>query len=129
MQENRLLLMPCIYLVGGRGSSEFVRHGEKKAEIEGLFYLDKEPSMYCRSAEFGIEVEEEMIIIRRDISHTGKSVCRVNGKLVTISILREIGSTLIDIHGQHEHQELMDESMHLTLLDQFGKTEIYPGVT
>ena len=48
----------------------------------------------------------------------------MNGKLVTISTLREIGSTLIDIHGQHEHQELMNESLHLNLLDQFGQEEI-----
>ncbi|CAM3957319.1 DNA repair protein RecN [Lederbergia lenta] len=111
-------------LVGGRGSSEFVRHGEKKAEIEGLFYLEKDHPCFRKSAEFGIEIEEGMLILRRDIAQTGKSVCRINGKLVTISILREIGSTIIDIHGQHEHQELMDESMHLHLLDQYGKEEI-----
>ena len=80
--------------------------------------------MFKKCNEFGIDIEEGMLVLRRDISTNGKSVCRVNGKLVTIAILREIGSTLIDIHGQHEHQELMDESMHLSLLDQFGKTEI-----
>ena len=52
-----------------------------------------------------------MVVARREISLSGKSVCRVNGKLVTIAILREIGRTLIDIHGQHEHQELMDEQL------------------
>lgn len=112
-------------LVGGRGSSEFVRHGEKKAEIEGLFILDDESHpCYSRASEFGIEIEEGMIILHRDISMSGKSICRINGKLVTISILREIGSTLIDIHGQHEHQELMNESYHLRLLDQYGSIEI-----
>lgn len=111
-------------LVGGRGSSEFVRHGEKKAEIEGLFYLNVDHPVHKRLAEFGIEIEDEMLILRREISHNGKSVCRVNGKLVTISTLREIGSTLIDIHGQHEHQELMDDSNHLSLLDQYGYEQI-----
>ncbi|OAK75307.1 DNA repair protein RecN [Lederbergia galactosidilytica] len=111
-------------LMGGRGSSEFVRHGEKKAEIEGLFDLTPEHPCYLRSSEFGIEIEDGMLILRREISHNGKSVCRINGKLVTISILREIGSTLVDIHGQHEHQELMDESRHLSLLDQFGGEKI-----
>lgn len=112
-------------LVGGRGSSEFVRHGEDKAEIEGLFQIDSlsHPS-YKKAEEFGIEIEEGMLILRRDISQSGKSVCRVNGKLVTISILREIGSTLIDIHGQHEHQELMEEAKHQKLLDQFGAKSI-----
>ncbi len=112
-------------LVGGRGSSEFVRHGEDKAEIEGLFQLESltHPS-YQKAEEFGIEIEEGMLILRRDISQTGKSVCRINGKLVTISTLREIGGTLIDIHGQHEHQELMEESKHQKLLDQFGAKSI-----
>lgn len=112
-------------LAGGRGSSEFIRHGEDKAVIEGLFILnnDQHP-LYKKAYEFGIEVEEGMVVLRRDMTKSGKSVCRVNGKLVTISVLREIGSTLIDIHGQHEHQELLNESMHITLLDQFGGADI-----
>ncbi|MCM3180008.1 DNA repair protein RecN [Cytobacillus horneckiae] len=112
-------------LVGGRGSAEFVRHGEDKAEIEGLFLLDDlNHPCYKKAEEFGIEIEDGMVVLRRDISKNGKSVCRINGKLVTISTLREVGSTLVDIHGQHEHQELMDESRHLPLLDQFGGQKI-----
>ncbi|MCJ7839366.1 DNA repair protein RecN [Lederbergia sp. NSJ-179] len=111
-------------LVGGRGSAEFVRHGEKKAELEGLFDIAQDHPSYQQAREFGIDIEDGMLILRREISHNGKSVCRINGKLVTISILREIGSTLIDIHGQHEHQELMNESQHLSLLDQFGGDKI-----
>ena len=111
--------------MGGRGSSDFVRHGEDRAEIEGLFLLEK-PShpVFFKSKEFGIEIEDEMIVLRREISKSGKSVCRINGKLVTISTLREIGGTLVDIHGQHENQELMDESKHLSLLDQYGKNAL-----
>ena len=74
--------------------------------------------------DFGIDIEDGMIVLRRDISRTGKSICRINGKLVTISTLREFGGTIVDIHGQHEHQELMDDTMHLSLLDQFGWEEI-----
>ncbi|WP_413308943.1 DNA repair protein RecN [Bacillus sp. 1P10SD] len=123
---GKSIIIDAIHLlVGGRGSAEFVRHGEEKAEIEGLFQLD-DPNhpIIMKSLEFGIDIEEGMVVLRRDISRTGKSVCRINGKLVTISTLREIGSTLVDIHGQHEHQELMDETRHLTLLDQFGSDEI-----
>lgn len=112
-------------LIGGRGSAEFVRHGEEKAEIEGLFVLDDENHpCYDKAKELGIEIEEGMVILRRDIGKNGKSVCRINGKLVTISTLREMGASLVDIHGQHEHQELMDESKHLYLLDQFGEEQI-----
>ena len=123
---GKSIIIDAIHLlVGGRGSAEFVRHGSEKAEIEGLFQLD-DPNHPCfaKANEFGIELEDGMAILRRDISRSGKSVCRINGKLVTISTLREIGSTLIDIHGQHEHQELMDETMHLPLLDQFGGEKI-----
>ncbi|MDQ6599584.1 DNA repair protein RecN [Bacillus salipaludis] len=123
---GKSIIIDAIHLlVGGRGSAEFVRHGEEKAEIEGLFQLDHDGHpCYLKAMEFGIDIEEGMVVLRRDISRSGKSVCRINGKLVTISTLREIGSTLIDIHGQHEHQELMDETKHLSLLDQFGSDEI-----
>jgi DNA repair protein RecN (Recombination protein N) len=127
---GKSIIIDAIHLlVGGRGSSEFVRHGEQKAEIEGLFQIDgPDHPCYRKSREFGIDIEEGMVVLRRDISRTGKSVCRVNGKLVTIAALREIGSTIIDIHGQHEHQELMDETLHLSLLDQFGSEEIMPAL-
>ncbi|MDF1507563.1 DNA repair protein RecN [Robertmurraya sp. DFI.2.37] len=123
---GKSIIIDAIHLlVGGRGSSEFVRHGEEKAEIEGLFQIDHDSHpLFHKVQEFGIEIEDGMIILRRDISKSGKSICRINGKLVTISTLREIGAALVDIHGQHEHQELMDETRHLFLLDQFGGKEI-----
>jgi DNA repair protein RecN (Recombination protein N) len=125
---GKSIIIDAIHLlVGGRGSAEFVRHGEEKAEIEGLFQLDSlDHPCYAKAYEFGLDIDEGMIVLRRDMSRTGKSICRINGKLVTISTLREIGSTLVDIHGQHEHQELMDETSHLGLLDQFGFDEISP---
>jgi DNA repair protein RecN (Recombination protein N) len=126
---GKSIIIDAIHLlVGGRGSSEFVRHGEEKAEIEGLFQIDEKHPCMSKSLEFGIEIEDGMVVLRRDIARSGKSVCRVNGKLVTISTLREIGSTLVDIHGQHEHQELMDETLHLSLLDQFGFNEISSSI-
>ena len=112
-------------LAGGRASQEFVRHGAKKAELSGLFFIaNDEHPIYAKLVEYGVECEEGMIILGRDINDNGKSVCRVNGKLVPLSILREIGSTLIDIHGQHESQELMDEKQHINLLDFFAHQEL-----
>ncbi|MCZ2260118.1 DNA repair protein RecN [Sporosarcina sp. G11-34] len=108
-------------LTGGRGSQGFIRHGAKRAELEGQFILEdsKHPAI-AKMMEFGIEAEDGVVILRRDLSSNGKSVCRVNGKLVTIAILREISSQIIDIHGQHENQELMQERRHIHLLDQFA---------
>lgn len=112
-------------LAGGRGSTEFIRHGEKKAELGGLFEVtsDHHP-IYLKLEQHGIEAEEGTIILRRDLNESGKSICRVNGKLVPLSVLREIGGSLIDIHGQHENQELMDEKFHIHLLDHFAQYDL-----
>lgn len=128
---GKSIIIDAIHLlVGGRGSAEFVRHGEKKAEIEGLFQLeDDSHPVFTKAEEFGVDAADGMIVLRREMTSSGKSVCRVNGKLVTIAVLREIGRTLIDIHGQHEHQELMDERLHLPLLDQFGGKKITAALT
>jgi DNA repair protein RecN (Recombination protein N) len=111
-------------LIGGRGSSEFVRYGTEKAELEGLFTIKDHHNINHLAQEYGIEISEGTIILRRDISSSGKSVCRVNGKLVTLSILKELGTALIDVHGQHENQVLMNSENHIHLLDQYGKDEI-----
>ncbi|AYC29536.1 DNA repair protein RecN [Paenisporosarcina cavernae] len=112
-------------LCGGRGSTEFIRHGAPKAELEGLFDVeDATIELKTILDDHGLEIEEELLILRRDIALSGKSICRINGKLVPLSILREIGSHLIDIHGQHESQELMEEKNHLPLLDSYGGEKI-----
>lgn len=111
-------------LVGGRGSIDYVRHGEERAEIEGLFLIENGHPCFEKAAQFGIEIEEGMVVLQRMVYKTGKNVCRINGKLVTISTLREIGATLIDIHSQHEHQDLMNEQKHIHLLDQYGGQDI-----
>ncbi|MGM7681504.1 DNA repair protein RecN [Cytobacillus sp. Hm23] len=123
---GKSIIIDAIHLLaGGRGSSDLVRYGEKRAEIEGLFLLDDNAqSCYNKAAEFGIEISDGMVVLHRDMYTTGKSVCRVNGKLVTIATLREIGATLVDIHGQHEHQELMIADNHSYLLDQYGGKNI-----
>ncbi|RYM06091.1 DNA repair protein RecN [Sporolactobacillus sp. THM7-7] len=111
-------------LTGGRGSAEYVRHGQSKAEIEGLFEVPDHSSLFSLLHSFGIDWNDGMIILHRDISSKGKSICRVNGKLVTLTVLREIGSKLVDIHGQHEHQLLLSQESHLPLIDRFGGANI-----
>ncbi|MBZ5750754.1 MULTISPECIES: DNA repair protein RecN [Metabacillus] len=123
---GKSIIIDAIHLLAGaRGSSEFVRYGEKRAELEGLFLLDDDHHpVYRKCDEFGIDVSDGMIVLRRDLSSSGKSICRINGKLVTIAILREIGQCMVDIHGQHDNQELMNEENHLSLLDQYGGGKI-----
>jgi DNA repair protein RecN (Recombination protein N) len=122
---GKSIIMDAIsLLIGGRSSVEFIRHGEKKAEIEGLFEMKANHPVLSLVKELGIDSEDETLILRRDLSIQGKSICRVNGKLVTLAILREIGQALVDIHGQHEHQHLLLEEKHSSLLDDYGKAEI-----
>ncbi|WP_188453701.1 DNA repair protein RecN [Virgibacillus oceani] len=107
-------------LAGGRGSVEFVRHEAKKAEIEGLFSVEPNHAVFRIGLYYGIDIQEDgMVVLHRTITANGKSICRVNGKLVTLAILREFGKTLIDIHSQHETQSLMDPENHIDLLDLY----------
>ncbi|GAE31888.1 DNA repair protein RecN [Alkalihalobacillus hemicellulosilyticus] len=107
-------------LLGGRGSADYVRYGEQRAEIEGLFHVEEGNRALEKAKDLGIDVSDQMFILRRDITTQGKSICRINGKMVTIAILREIGQTLVDIHGQHEHQSLMQPEHHMHLLDEYA---------
>ncbi|WP_170007609.1 DNA repair protein RecN [Bacillus fonticola] len=120
-----IVIDAILLLAGRRGSQDFVRHGTDKAELEGLFYVDPKHPVLNRLQEFGLPIDEEMLVIRRDLFATGKSVCRINGKLVTISTLREVGQSLLDVHGQHDTQQLLDRKHHLTLLDSFGSEKLF----
>ncbi|SIS36954.1 DNA repair protein RecN [Salimicrobium flavidum] len=112
-------------LTGARGSVEFVKHGAKRAEIEGLFNVEGNHSVFEKGKEFGVDIEDDgMVVLQRSITHQGKSICRVNGKLVTLGILKEFGKSLIDIHSQHETQSLMDPDRHIELLDTYAEQEL-----
>lgn len=111
-------------LAGGRGSSEFIRHGATKCVLEALFSLEGNTLTYELLKAYDIDSDEETVIIQRDIHRSGKNVCRINGRLVTIATLRLIGESIIDIHGQNEHQELMNPDRHLNMLDHFGDKEL-----
>ena len=121
-----ILLDAIGLLVGGRGSSEFVRYGQDKAEIEGLFIVEAGHPILEAASQYGIEIEDGTVILRRDLHSSGKSVCRVNGKMMPLSTLREFGRQLVDIHGQHEHQHLMDAEYHLGILDSFAEGDVTP---
>ncbi|MBS3679627.1 DNA repair protein RecN [Ornithinibacillus massiliensis] len=112
-------------LAGGRASVDFIRHGEDKAEIEGLFLIESTShQIYLVGKQYGIEINDGEVVLQRVITTSGKSICRVNGKLVTLAILKEFGRTLIDIHSQHETQSLMEPENHIELLDLYNRDEI-----
>ncbi|HFI0463140.1 TPA: DNA repair protein RecN [Streptococcus suis] len=114
-------------LCGGRGANEFIRKGEDKLLVEGLFTFEKlNPALVQEMTSLGLDTEELLstgLIIRREINTQGKNMIRVNGQMINVSQLKLIGRHLVDIHGQNEHQALLDNSQHLALIDQLGKQD------
>ena len=108
-------------MLGARATTDVIRHGAPKAEIEGLFSVENSRLLQELFDEQGLEMGDE-IIIRREILQNGRSVSRVNGQMVNLSVLRAIGQHLVDIHGQHDQEELMRPQLHIQMLDEFGDT-------
>lgn len=106
-------------LAGGRGSTDFIRKGTSKSCLQGQFVLPKNAPLFNLLDQFGIDHEDETLILQRDLYKTGRNVCRINGTLVNLTTLRQVGEMLIDIHGQNEHQSLMQPETHLELLDEY----------
>ncbi|RKP57156.1 DNA repair protein RecN [Cohnella endophytica] len=106
---------------GGRGSAEMVRHGCDRADIEAVFDLPRQHPVWGTLHRIGIEADpDETLLIRRELQAQGKSTARINGQSVTLTMLREVGEHLVNIHGQHEHQSLLRTDKHLEWLDLFA---------
>lgn len=111
-------------MLGARATTEVIRHGAPKAEIEGLFSIESNRALEEIFDEQGLELSDE-IIIRREILQNGRSISRVNGQMVNLSVLRTIGQQLVDIHGQHDQEELMRPHRHIQMLDEFGDASFF----
>lgn len=107
------------FVLGGRISRDFIRSGETAALVEALFYADSEETAEALR-QLGIEPDAgNALLLSRTMTSEGRGASRVNGRAVTTGMLKEISASLMDIHGQHEHQSLLDPSRHITLLDRF----------
>lgn len=106
-------------LLGERASTESIRKGAKKTVIEGIFEVGKNESIAKLLDKNEIESDSELIV-RREISAKGSSRAFLNDTPITLSILKEAGDYLIDLHGQHEHQSLLRSETHVNTLDEFG---------
>lgn len=108
-------------LLGERVSREMIRYGEKKARVQGLFHID-EPRTVKFLEENGWEPDEDgNVIVSRELSAEGKNICRVGESLVSVQKLRELGRWLVNVHGQHDNQALLDRSAHIDFLDSFSE--------
>lgn len=110
-------------LLGSKTDRDMIREGEKEASVEGLFSsLDARSASLLR--ELGVEPDENgELLLKRKVTSDGKSVCKINGRTVPLSLLRDTGRVLLGIHGQHDTQTLLSEETHLTLLDRYGACE------
>ena len=107
-------------LVGERASQEMVRSGSEQAVLEGVFSLERAEGLLEALRAAGLEPEDDSLVIRREISSAGRNRVFINNGLSTLALLKTIGDQLVDIHGQHDHQSLLDVSRHLNLLDEYG---------
>ena len=106
-------------ILGERAYRDMIRTGTQKASVRGVFTDVPEFPWF---EENGVPYDTE-VVIHREVYLDGKNICRVNGTLVSVSILRKLGIQLINIHGQHDSASLFDENNHLFLLDAFGENE------
>lgn len=114
-----ILIDAINYVLGVKFSKDLIRTGESKTYVEAVFTIENDKTrekLESNSIEY-----EDMVIISREAFQSGKTIAKVNGKTVLLSFLKEISSTLIDIHGQHENQALMNSDNHMIFLDNYGE--------
>ncbi|MBR2080548.1 MAG: DNA repair protein RecN [Oscillospiraceae bacterium] len=117
---GKSIVMDAISAVLGRRTNrDLIRTGSEKAAVTAVFSAPAASDWY---ETHGVPYDPEELLIRRELYADGKNVCRVNGAAVTVSVLRALGASLVDIHGQNDTQALFDEKAHLALLDAFADT-------
>lgn len=114
-----ILISAINAVLGGRTFKEIIRTGERRACVSALF-TEIPASLAEKIGELGYPLEEGQLLVQREIDLTGKGQCRLDGRPATAAMLREVCSLLIDIHGQHDNQELLSAEKHLGFLDSFG---------
>jgi len=124
-----ILIDSINFVLGGRAGKELIRSGCDFAQVEALISINNTP---CRGdhwsfalAELGIELHDDhSLLLHRHFTAAGKNLCKVNGKVLTVGMLKELSAYLVDIHGQHEHQSLLNPNRHIELLDRLCPPEL-----
>ncbi|MFL5553233.1 MAG: DNA repair protein RecN [Gemmatimonadaceae bacterium] len=110
-------------LLGERASADLIRSGAEKATVEGVFDVTNLKGIVELADERGIEVEDETLVLKREIATNGRGRAWINGATVTATVLAEIGRQLVNLHGQHDAQTLLDSESQRRILDAFGGAE------
>ncbi|MGB6607838.1 MAG: DNA repair protein RecN [Atribacterota bacterium] len=113
-------------ILGGSATSDLIRDGEDSLVVEGLFLLAPQEKELISNLNSDMEIvdKEGALLIRREVNKKGRNKCWINQRLINLSTLQEIGKFLVDLHGQHNHQSLLDSSKHIDLMDNLGGDKI-----
>ncbi len=112
-------------VLGERTGPDVIRTGAQKCIVEAVFDVSDAPLARQTAADFGFEIEDNTLIVGREISRNGRSQARINGRPATAAALKGITSHLVDVHGQHEHQSLLQVPIHLDIFDNWiGETAL-----
>ncbi|HEX7595224.1 MAG TPA: AAA family ATPase, partial [Gemmatimonadaceae bacterium] len=111
------------FLLGERGSADLIRSGADKATVEGVFDVSKLKGIAALADDHGIDVEDDTLVLKREIASNGRGRAWINGATVTATVLAEIGRQLVSLHGQHDAQTLIDGESQRGILDAFGGAE------
>ena len=117
-----ILIESVSFVLGDRASRDSIRTGANKASVEAEFVLSDESPALAYLKEHELD-DEHTLIVYRELSLSGRNVCRINGTLVSNAELKELGALLVDLHGQHAHQSLLDNTTHIHLIDAFSKEQ------
>lgn len=119
--SGKSIVVDCVNLVlGGRAERDLVRTGAEKGRVQALFDVSGCAPACALAEELGADCEDGLLAVSRELSRGGRNVCRVSGAIVPLSALRRLTGMLMDIHGQHEHQSLLNPARHIDFLDAFG---------
>ena len=113
--------------LGERADRDLIQAGKDYARVELLFSLtENQKQVNDILSEFGIPSEEDgSLLLMRELTNKGRNLCKVNGCLVTLSMLRRISNHLVDVHGQHQHQSLLTPESHISFLDRLGEKDMH----
>jgi len=121
-----ILIDSINFVLGGRVSKEFIRTGAESASVEAFLTINHDV-LSRQINKLGIDIDDDnALLIKRTHTAAGRSSIKINGRPVTISMLRDVAALLIDVHGQHEHQSLLNPAKHIQLLDRFCQEELQP---
>lgn len=112
------------FVLGKRADKTLIRHGENSSSVIATFDISDSPRTQKVLENFDIDNDDDELVIKRSMTLEGKNTCSINGMKVTLSILKEITATMVDIYGQHEGASMLDNSRHLEILDNYGKNDL-----